>query len=471
MPLFSWLQKLNEYSGSFINPVWFALFESRRLDDPVLKVYMRATAFISEYLVYIPAAIICLRRYARLQHINSLEASIALVALLMQPATILIDHGHFQYNTVMLGLLLASMSSMLAERPLWACMFFVGSLGFKQMALFYAPAVFVYLLGICFNPRVDIGRLFTITLATVVSFAILYAPFIGGIVYDQYRGESVKDFPLPPLLASLPIALNEEAWYFPLLLQLAQSVHRIFPFARGLFEDKVANFWCALHTFHKLHRYSSVFVQRAALLATLVAITPPCLILLLKPKKHLLPFGLAATSWAFFLFSFQVHEKNVLLPLLPMTVLLGGQGGLLPATRAWVGLANMLGVWTMFPLLKRDDLRVPYFVLSLLWAYLLGLPPVSLSAYKSTIPGELNILTRLIHLTVYVAMVAWHIGEAFLLPPENKPDLWVVANVLVGAPSFGLCYLWCLWRLVVESEIFATVRQDWQSAQMDKKKA
>ncbi|OCL08052.1 glycosyltransferase family 57 protein [Glonium stellatum] len=442
--------------GTRIEPEWFALFTSRGIDDPSLKVYMRATVFVSDYLVYIPAAVIFLRRYSRLQGVNVWEASIALVAILMQPATILIDHGHFQYNTVMLGLVLASMSSMIAGRPLWSCVFFVGALGFKQMALFYAPAVFVYLLGICIVPRINPARFIGIAISTVLSFAILFAPFLLGVAYDTYRGIQIEDLPIPPLLATLSIPLDEKAWYYPTVLQLAQSIHRIFPFARGLFEDKVANVWCAIHTFHKLHKYSSVLVQRAALLATTAAITPPCLVLLLKPRKELLPLALAATSWGFFLCSYQVHEKNVLLPLLPMTVLLSGAGGLLPSIRAWVGLANLLGVWTMFPLLKRDELRVPYFVLSLLWAYLLGLPPVSLSAYYEGTSGGLSLPTKILHLNFYLAMIGWHVIEAFVPPPSNKPDLWIVANVLVGAAGFGVCYLWCLWALLTKSGLLGS---------------
>jgi alpha-1,3-glucosyltransferase len=31
-----------------------------------------------------------------------------------------------------------------------------------------------------------------------------------------------------------------------------QVLHRLFPFARGVFEDKVANFWCAISPFWKL---------------------------------------------------------------------------------------------------------------------------------------------------------------------------------------------------------------------------
>jgi alpha-1,3-glucosyltransferase len=146
-----------------------------------------------------------------------------------------------------------------------------------------------------------------------------------------------------------------------------------------------------------------------------------------------------------------VHEKNVLLPLLPMTFMLGHSGGMLPETRTWVGLANVLGCWTMFPLLARDGLRIPYAVLTLLWSFLLSLPPASIASYASGIPGAVALPVKIVHLAIYVAMLSWHAIEHFVPPPADKPDLWVVLNVLVGATGFGLCYLWCLWSLVRQS--------------------
>lgn len=430
----------------------------------MLKIFMRATVFVSEYLVYIPAVVICLRRYSRLQEVNTWEYSLALVAILMQPGSIIIDHGHFQYNTVMLGLVLASISSMIAGRFLWSCVFFVGALGFKQMALFYAPAVFAYLLGVCIFPRINVPRFLGIALVTVVSFAVLYAPLIVGAVYDWYRGLPVHELPTPPLLSKLPAAIDEKSWYFPIIVVLAQSIHRVFPFARGLFEDKVANVWCFVHTFHKLHHYPTEKLQLGALTLTGAHILGPCLALLVKPRKELLPLAFAATSWAFFLFSYQVHEKNVLLPLLPMTLLLGSRSGMLPSARAWIGLANILGVWTMYPLLKRDELAIPYFILTLLWAYLLGLPPTSFSIFRNDTPGRLSIIEKLMHAGFYTAMVVWHFAEAFVTPPENKPDLWVVANVLIGAPGFYLCYLWCLFHLIRGFKMAVKV-DEWKKTQ------
>ncbi|KAI0873048.1 glycosyltransferase family 57 protein [Hypoxylon argillaceum] len=445
--------------GSFIDPSWFALYTSRGTDDPTRKIFMRATVIVSEYLIYIPAVVVFTRRYSRLFGVAQWPASVALVAILMQPSTILIDHVHFQYNTVMLGFVVASMSSMLAGRYMWASIFFVAALGFKQMALYYAPAVFAFLLGSSILPRINLPRFIGIAAVTVASFAILVLPFILGALYDASRG-IVSRPDLEGLRAPLPIFtflspyLDTTAAYYPVAEQMVQMIHRVFPFARGLFEDKVANFWCAANVVIKLRGYPTELLQRVSLLATLAAISPACAILLFQPRRELLPYAFASTAWGFFLFSYQVHEKSVLLPLLPMTLLLAGKQGLGKEIRSWVGFANILGAWTMFPLLQRVDLRVPYAVLTLLWAYLLGLPPTSLSVYFHK--GQ-NTATQwatvAVHSLFYLAMAAWHVAERTIVPPAGKPDLWVVANVGVGFAGFALCYFWCQWKLIQESGI------------------
>ncbi len=459
--------------GSIFNPAWFALDTSRGIEEPLLKVYLRATVIVSEYFVYIPAVVILNRKLAQVRSVNKWESSIALVAILMQPATILIDHAHFQFNTVMLGFVVASMSSFFSHRYMWGCVFFVAALCFKQMALYFAPAIFAYLVGVCLLPEPQIGRFLGITFITLLSFAAMFGPLLLGSLYDQYRGISIplssNDRIVNPLFSQVLPYIDPKSVLYPIYLQLTQVIHRIFPFARGLFEDKVANLWCAFHTVHKLHNYPLPPLQQISLFATLTTILPACMTISLFPRKDLLPWAMASTAWGFFLCSFQVHEKSVLLPLLPMTLLLGSDGGLGTEMRAWVGMANMLGVWTLFPLLKRDELRVPYYVLSLLWAYLLGLPPTSLDLYfgKHARKGDIRSSTKILHLTFYVMMGIWHILEAFVNTPQGKPDLWVVLNVLIGAGGFGICYLWCTWQLLMRSGVL----EEWFSfrAEMEKK--
>ena len=414
---------------------------------------MRATVLVSEYLIYMPAVIVLNRRLGQLQGINAWEGSIALVAILMQPATILIDHAHFQYNTVMLGFVLASMSTIFAGGYLWGCVFFVAALSFKQMALYYAPAVFAYLIGVCLLPQPSSLRLFSMAFITIISFALVFAPLLLKSLYETTQRPSLlKELEIPSLFTSLPLTIDTKALYYGPALQLTQVIHRIFPFARGIFEDKVANFWCALNVLLKLQNHPTPILQRLSLCATIIAILPACMLISLFPQKHLLPWSLASTAWGFFLCSFQVHEKSVLLPLLPMTLLLGTDGGLDSEFRPWIGWANTLAVWTLFPLLKRDELRVPYTVLSLLWTYLLGLPPASFHLYTPKAKG-LSTPIKFLHLAFYAAMGIWHLCEAFVDPPPSKPDLWVVLNVLIGASGFGICWLWCTWQLILRSGV------------------
>ena len=426
---------------------------SRGFEDQHLKVYMRATVLISEYVVFVPAVIVFGRRLAHLQNVPRWEYSIALVAILMQPASMLIDHGHFQYNSVMLGFVAASMASVLTGRLLWASLWFVAALCFKQMALYFAPAIFAYLAGVCVQPKPDILRLVKIAIVTLLSFAVIFGPLILGSLYGYSLDSSLlAEFKPPAFFAMMPFDFAPSFWGYQAAGQLSQSIHRVFPFDRGILEDKVANFWGCVHTVHKLNSYPIPLLRRFSISLTLISILPACMTVSLFPRKDLLPWAMASTAWGFFLFSFQVHEKSVLLPLLPMTMLLAGDGGLGPETRAWVGWANLLGVWTLFPLLKKDELKVPYSALSILWAYLLGLPPTSFTLYA---PQEdaLSSGTKFLHLSFYSAMLIWHGLDILVTPPAGKSDLWVVINAVVGAAGFAICWIWCTWQLILRSGV------------------
>ena len=426
---------------------------SRGFEDQNLKIYMRATVLISEYLVLVPAVIVFGQRLAHLQNVARWEYSIALVAILMQPAVMLIDHGHFQYNGVMLGFVAASMASVLAGRLLWGCLWFVAALCFKQMALYFAPAIFAYLVGVCLHSRPDIFRLVKIATVTLLSFAVIFSPLILGALYEYSLDSSLlAELKPPALLTMMRFDLPPSSWGYQAAAQFFQSIHRVFPFDRGILEDKVANFWGCVHAVHKLSSYPIPLLRRFSISLTLISVLPACMTISLFPRKELLPWAMASTAWGFFLFSFQVHEKSVLLPLLPMTMLLAGEGGLGPETRAWIGWANLLGVWTLFPLLQRDELRVPYSALTMLWAYLLGLPPTSLTVYT---PQEVALSsgTKLLHLSFYAAMLIWHGLDLFVTPPAGKPDLWAVINALIGAAGFGICWIWCTWQLILRGGV------------------
>lgn len=417
--------------GSFIKPEWFELNESRGIETPDLKTFMRFTVLLSEGLFYIPAVVYFTKWLGKHRQKSPIGQFISAAAILFQPSLMLIDHGHFQYNCVMLGLTVYAINSLFEEFYAVAAICFVLSICFKQMALYYAPIFFAYLLSkSLFSPRFNFPRLFAIAVATVLSFAAMYAPlyiFGGG------------------------------------LANVIQSVHRIFPFARGIFEDKVANFWCVTNVFFK---YKNIFTQEQlqlySLIATMLGFLPAVIVIFLYPKKHIICYALATCSMSFYLFSFQVHEKTILVPLLPITLLYTSSNWDVLSMANWI---NNVGLFTLYPLLKKDGLTLQYFVCFTLSNWLLGnfsfvtpkflpkflTPGPSVSSVdinyrrRSFLPS--NVVWKIIIVSSYTAMGVLHVVDFVMGPPVSYPDLWVLLNCALGFGCFTLFWLWSYYML------------------------
>ncbi|SCZ89918.1 BZ3500_MvSof-1268-A1-R1_Chr1-3g01661 [Microbotryum saponariae] len=439
-----------------------------------MKAWMRTTVIVGDLLVYISAVVVyCSRNYAKKES-SSRRAQpviVATLSVLLQPALILIDNGHFQYvfeaqhtrtavgtdwpmlippprryNSLMLGLTVWALNFFQSGYDLLGAVAFVGALGFKQMALYYSPAIFAYLLGKCLyrGGRLGMSLFINLGFITVVSFGLLLSPFL-----------------------SKPS-------------EILQILARIFPFSRGLFEDKVANFWCAINVVVKLRQLASVAsLARLALVFTLVALLPSVIGLLwisrelgIRKRQNeaatghtksaqlngapaataesatdviqtikLLPHALFVSSMSFFMFSFQVHEKSILLPLMPITLLMGGrEAGFGRMDWEWGVLLNNVGVFSMWPLLKRDGVGLAYLVLTLGWNYVIGYNPLALR----------RSFVKYLSIASYATIALLHVVELVASPPAHLPDLFVVMNLTVSCAVFGLGYLWASKRLVQE---------------------
>ncbi|CEQ42038.1 SPOSA6832_03810 [Sporobolomyces salmonicolor] len=397
-----------------------------------MRNWMRASVIVGDVLLWGPTD----------DRSMGCEQLVAALTILFQPALILIDNGHFQYNSIMLALTLWAINAFQAGHDLLGSILFVCSLGFKQMALYYAPGVFAYLFGKCLwlGGRDGLNLFLHLGLTVALAFTALFLPFLT---------------PFPHTLL--------------------QALERIFPFSRGLFEDKVANAWCALNVVVKLRELASVPVlARLALGATALAVLPSTagVVYLSRklrrekqkengkaedqdpsrrpislepsssgpaPTSHLLPHLLFLSSLSFFLFSFQVHEKSILLPLMPLTLLMGGrEAGYGRMDWEWGVLVNNVAVFSMYPLLKRDGLQTHYLALTLLWNFLIGYDPLSLR------PGS---FVKLLSLASYALILLLHALEALTDPPAHLPDLFAVLNLTLSAGVFGVSWLWASKRL------------------------
>ncbi|KFO23185.1 Dolichyl pyrophosphate Man9GlcNAc2 alpha-1,3-glucosyltransferase [Fukomys damarensis] len=88
------------------------------------------------------------------------------------------------------------------------------------------------------------------------------------------------------------------------------------------FKDKVASVWCSVNIFVKikdlLPRDTQILISFCF---TLLSLLPACIKLTLHPSPRGFRFALVSfCALSFFLFSFQVHEKSILLVALPRAV-------------------------------------------------------------------------------------------------------------------------------------------------------
>ncbi|KAF5360802.1 hypothetical protein D9756_004908 [Leucocoprinus leucothites] len=432
-PLTAYVSWICGVAAHWINPTWVALDKSRGIETEASKVFMRATVVVWDILVYVPALVMFVKIWQGNRSGRTQE--LALLMLLFQPALLLIDFGHFQYNSVMLGFTLLAMNFFATGHDLIGAVFFVLSLGFKQMALYYAPAIGSYLLAKCLYlgvPGPGLKHFTRLGVTTILSLLLLFLPFY-----------------FPP--------------FAPSIKSIMDPIMRIFPFNRGLFEDKVANFWCASNIVLKwrerlgrnvLMKLSTGLTALGFLSSVGSMLNAGWKVRLPLSKSNpsgvdsgedqdtetqapflpLLPYALLTSSFSFFLFSFQVHEKTILVPLLPMTLLLSG-APVDSSAFAWGVLVNNIGVFSMWPLLKKDGLSLQYFTLLLLWNKLIGYNPLRLPS---------GTLVQLLSLGAYAAAVTLHLFEMIVNPPARYPDIYPVLNVLISTPVFALAWLWSI---------------------------
>jgi alpha-1,3-glucosyltransferase len=230
----------------------------------------------------------------------------------------LIDNGHFQYNDISLGFFIAAVTFLSRGYDLSGSVFFVLALNYKQMELYHAVPFFAYLLGRCVFVKKSFVKLLAIAATVLTTFAIIWSPFLTDI-------ESTK-----------------------------QVLSRIFPVARGVFEDKVANIWCSINSvgFKLKESFDQQALLKLCLGSTLLLLLPSNIHLFFRPSIKNFLLSLVNTSFVFFLCSFQVHEKSILLVAIPVA-LYCAQSDVSKHATLFGSWFLIVSTFSMFPLLVR----------------------------------------------------------------------------------------------------------------------
>lgn len=390
-------------ASKLINSSWTELHKSRGTESYEHKIYMRSTVILVDLLLFIPAIIYYFFNTQPCQYtsppstVHKQNVLLYTVLVLLYPAQILIDHGHYQYNCVFMGLVLWSIIFMNKGKQASSALFFTLALNYKQMSLYYSLPFFWYIASL--NLRVKplwkgLRNIVLIGFIVVSTTALLFLPFL-----------SSKE-------------------------SLLQVIHRIFPFYRGVFEDKVANIWFSLSILYKYRNfYTLEQLLRASAGLTLLASLPAGLHLLFKPSLKAFRYALVNTSLIFFLTSFQVHEKTILVPALPILLMCREH----PMAINWF---ITISTFSLQPLLLKDGQIIPYFVLMTIFTLL------SLEFFKGHTTLNLTkvfSIHNMIIVTYLTSILACYVlsGAAVLVkPPPRYPDIHPTLNSLFCCVHF-----------------------------------
>ena len=268
------------------------------------------------------------------------------------------------------------------ERPYLASLLFTLALHSKQTALYYAPAVFCELLG----RNLEAQKIICLGAVVLGTSFVLWLPLL-------MEGASL------------------------------QALKRCFPVARGVFEDKVGNAWYAAQVFLRARdRLEQSSLIKVAAAATALCSFAPCALRCRRVARgqdrslaNILR-SLHVSALAFFLFSYHVHEKGILVPLYP----------LLPlslAERDYAAAFSLLSAFTLLPLLHYEGLALAYGAAVALYVL----------AWYEHRPRKA--------FAAFACLVPLHFMPLVVPPPARYPDLYPALVALLGAAGFGLAYV------------------------------
>lgn len=319
-------------------------------------LFQRCTVIASEFVLFAGVMFATMRGPGQGRQRQRNQA-LAVFLVLFHPALLIVDHIHFQYNGFLLGLLLISMTLAASGNDILATVAFSMLLCFKHIYLYVAPAFGCYYLGVIFNSPVT-GLLrrvrFFLGLATAAVSVLVVA--FGPVYYHGMMGQMVRRlFPVERGLIHAYWAPNFWALY-----AAAEKVLSVFITTSGgdVGGDSVAGKLGSVAAFTggvvqvTPFRVLPQVTSSTTAVVTLVAMLPALIRLLRRPLPGQLWHAVVYCSLCSFMFGYHVHEKAILMTMIPMAVGIvlfdEGQGR---AQSSRYLFLSLVGTYSLFPLL------------------------------------------------------------------------------------------------------------------------
>lgn len=360
-PFFAYFEYLLSIPARFIDPKMVDV-KNLGYDAWSVVAYQRTTVILSELVMalalrsFIPGSV-----NPRIQRIIS-------ASLFLHPGFLIVDHIHFQYNGFMFGILLWSILMARNDKKLLSGILFAVLLNFKHIYMYIAPAYFVYLLrSYCMTPSgaIQFANFVSLAQGVLAVFAVSFGPFA---IMGQIPQVLSRLFPFTRGLNHAYWAPN--AWALVttvdrVLLQLVKlrglqvqvDASGVESTSRGLVGDTV---FAVLPNIKPIHTFAITIAFQMIFLVKLWR----------NPTYKSFVTALTLCGYASFLFGWHVHEKAILLVLVPLSLIAGERHGYF---RIFT-LASVSGIFSLFPLLFTPAESIIKVVYSLLWFFVVILP-------------------------------------------------------------------------------------------------
>ncbi|CAH0558948.1 unnamed protein product [Brassicogethes aeneus] len=356
-PLFAWFEYFLSFFAVFFDRNMLVISNLNYASDATV-VFQRLSVILTDF-IYV---------YGVYRVTKSLSKSwrnevVLPIILITNCGLIMLDHIHFQYNGMMYGILLISIANMIKENYVRSAIWFTILLNFKHIYIYLAPAYFTYLLRHYCLKNKSVSSILTLPVIKNIST-------LGAIVLGIF------------LVVFAPFADH-----------IGQVLSRLFPFKRGLCHAYWApNVWALYNTLDKAgfllmsniglmdkdkstaamtgglvqefsHSLLPNIYPLTTILLTIICMLP-FMVKLFVENKSSANFLRCLTLCALtsFLFGWHVHEKAILMAIIPLSIL-----SIMEARDANIFLIlSVVGHFSLFPLLYPGSLLIIKVILLLL---------------------------------------------------------------------------------------------------------
>jgi alpha-1,3-glucosyltransferase len=433
-PLSGYYSLVWGYIFSLLLPKSIELKSSWGFESPNHKILMRISVIVSD-IIFFHIPVYLLSKMFTIdeeeQQENIVDDSIIQYKLMQKhekfywlqflflcsPILIIIDHGHFQYNCVMHGLFLFSLYFLYKEYFIVSIFFFSLCINFKQMGMYYSMPLPFYVIKVLYDKfkkqelkkSMCFMKIALYALCTMLSMLIIWSPWINDNKYQDV-------------------------------------LIRIFPLWRGIFEDKVASFWCTLNIFYKIQKVPQIYLIWLSFFFTLIPSLITSISILIKKDstKEVTNLAFFIVSMSFFFFSFHVHEKTILVPYLAYIINFY-------ALPEFLFSFSLMGMFSLYPLLKREGQVITYSIFMIFFSTLIKeIQNKYVKENKDHNCSENYLYKFLNFLEIFnvIFIIIFHLCEQTISPPANYPWLYPMINAAFSFLNFFLFYILANMRFI-----------------------